>query len=81
MSTLETILTRMMSDAEFADQLFANTEKALAEYSLSAEEFSRLNNISRADFDKFASTVPEERKSFATTVRGSGFYQVRYEGG
>jgi hypothetical protein len=81
MSTLETILTRMMSDAEFADQLFANTEKALAEYNLSAEEFSKLNHISRADFDKFASTAPEERKSFASTVRGGGFYQIRDEGG
>ena len=66
MSTIETILTRMMSDAEFADQLFTDAEKALAQYSLSAEEFSKLNNISRADFEKFASTAPEERKSFVS---------------
>ena len=81
MSTLETILTRCMSDPEFADQLFADAENALAEYSLSAEEFSKLNNISRADFDKFASTAPEARKSFATTVRGGGFFQIRDQGG
>ena len=81
MSTLETILTRMMSDADFAEQLFTDAEKALAEYSLSAEQFSRLNNISQADFDKFASTALEERKSFATTVRGAGFFQIRDQGG
>ena len=82
MSTIETILSRMMHEPEFAEAVFTDAKKTLAEYSLSAEEFSKLNNLSRADFEKFAaSTAPEERKSFATAVRGGGFYQVRNEGG
>ena len=81
MSITETILTRMMSEPAFAEAVFTDAKKTLAEYNLSAEEFSKLNNISRADFEKFASTAPEERRSFATTARGGGFYQVQEEGG
>jgi len=61
MSTLETILSRAMSDAAFAEQLFAHPEKALAGYDLSAEEIEQVKNISRTDFVALA---PEERKSF-----------------
>jgi hypothetical protein len=82
MSTIESILNRMMNEPAFANAVFADSEKALTEYNLSAEEFSRLNKISRADFEKFASTAPEERKSFSvSTARGGGFYQIREEGG
>ena len=63
MSTLETILTRAMSDAAFADQLFADSAKALAGYNLTAEEMTALNSMSRADLGKISSTSLEERKS------------------
>jgi hypothetical protein len=81
MSITETILTRMMSEPAFAEAVFTDAEKTLAEYNLPVEEFSRLNKISRTDFEKFASTAPEERKSFATTVGGNGFFLIRDEGG
>jgi hypothetical protein len=84
MSTIESILNRMMNEPAFAEAVFTDAEMTLAEYNLPAEEFSRLNKISRADFEKFASTAPEERKSFSvstSTVRGGGFYQIRDEGG
>ena len=82
MSTIETILSRMMHEREFAEAVFTDAKKTLAEYSLTAEEFSKLNNLSGADFEKFAAaTGPEERKSFATAVRGGGYFHIRDEGG
>jgi hypothetical protein len=65
MSTIETILTRAMSDPAFADLLFSDAEKALAGYDLSAEELASLKSMSRLDFEKFSAAAPEERKSFA----------------
>ncbi|MCK6568857.1 MAG: hypothetical protein DCC59_10670 [Chloroflexi bacterium] len=64
--TVESILTRAMSDAVFADSLFANPEKALTGFDLTAEEVASLKGMSRAEFDKAAKGTPEERKSFGT---------------
>ena len=63
MSTTEIILTRMMNEPEFASTVFTNTEKALAEYELSAEELERFKQISRADFEALAGASPEARQS------------------
>lgn len=66
MSNLETILTRAMNDASFADALMADPEKATAEYDLSPEELASLKSMSRIEVDeKSSSASPEERKSFA----------------
>lgn len=64
MSAVEAILTRMMQDPAFAEAIFSDAEKALAEYSLSAEEASKFKELSRAQFDVIA-TNPEDRKSFS----------------
>jgi hypothetical protein len=61
--TIETILSRAMSDATFAETLFANPEKALAGYDLTADEIANVKGMARTDFDKFSSASPEERKS------------------
>ena len=61
--TIETILSRMMNEPEFADVVFADTEKALAEYKLSAEELERFQQISRADFEALTGASPETRQS------------------
>ena len=62
--TVESILTRAMSDAAFADSLFANPEKALSGFDLTAEEIANLKAMSRAEFEKYSKATPEERKSF-----------------
>lgn len=62
MST-ETILSRMMNEPTFAEAVFADAAKALAEYNLSAEEVAKFKGISRSDFETFISASPEERKS------------------
>ena len=62
MSTIETILSRAMSDPEFAELLFNDLDKALAEYHLSAEEQAKLEALSRAEFGALAL---EDRKSMA----------------
>jgi len=83
MSTIKTILDRMMNDAGFADAVFVDAETALTEYDLSSDEVAKFKDISRTDVEAYASTSPEERKSFGSTatVGGSGFFQVRDEGG
>ena len=63
-TSVETILTRAMSDNAFANRLFSNPEKAMAGFDLTAEEIANLKGITRAEFDKFAMSSPEERKSF-----------------
>jgi hypothetical protein len=60
MSTIETILSRAMNDAEFAELLFTDPDKAVAEYDLSAEEYAKLKSLSRTAFD---SSAIEQRKS------------------
>ena len=70
MSTIETILSRMMSETAFAEAVFTDTEKALTEYHLPAEVISKFKDTSRADFEALASQAPEERKSFASNNLG-----------
>ena len=60
---VETVLSKAMSDAKFADALFADPEKALAGFDLTGEEKSNLKNLSRAEFDALVA-APEERRSF-----------------
>ena len=62
--SVETILSRMISDSAFAEAVFADAEKALAEYKLSAEEVAKFKELTRAHF---TSMTTEERKSFALT--------------
>jgi hypothetical protein len=61
MSTLETILSRMMTEKAFADAVFSNAEKALFEYRLSPDELGKFKEMSRATFE---SLNTEERRSF-----------------
>jgi hypothetical protein len=61
MNSIETILSRMMTEKAFADAVFANAEKALAEYSLSADELARFKSLSKAEFEAMGT---EDRKSF-----------------
>jgi len=83
MLTIEIILSRMMNEPAFADSVFADAEKALAEYELSVDEIAKFEDMSRTDFETYASASPEERKSFGSTatVGGSGFFKIRNEGG
>ncbi len=60
MST-ETILSRMMSDAKFAEAVFTDAAQALAEYNLPAEELAKFQTLTRAHFEGMNA---EERKSF-----------------
>ena len=64
--SVETILSRAMSDSKFADSLFANPAQTLAGYELTTEETAALRGMSHADFDKWTKASPEERKSFGT---------------
>ena len=63
--SVETILSRMISDSAFADSVFADAEKALADYKLSAEEIAKFKGLTRATF---STMTPEERRSFAIVV-------------
>ncbi|MBI5934795.1 MAG: hypothetical protein HY867_13915 [Chloroflexi bacterium] len=62
---VEAILSRIISDARFAQAFFADPEKALAGYDLTKEEIGRFANFSRADFERYVNASPEERRSFA----------------
>ena len=64
MSTIETILSRAMSDDTFAEQLFTDAETALAEYDLSAEDVAKFKGLSRVQFDAM---TPDQRKSMSLT--------------
>ena len=67
--SVETILSRMISDSAFAEAVFADAEKALAEYNLSAEEIAKFTGLTRALFE---SMLPEDRKSFLIVGRSGG---------
>jgi len=58
----------MINEPAFADQVFAEPEKALAEYHLSEEETGKLKGVSRAQFELM---TPDERKSFSLSNDGS----------
>ena len=49
-SSLDAILARALAEPAFADQLFADPETALADYSLSKEEQEALRSMSREEF-------------------------------
>jgi hypothetical protein len=61
---IESVLSRAMSDAAFADLLFSNLGQALSGFDLTAEEIAKFKKMSRAEFDKWVKASPEERKSF-----------------
>jgi hypothetical protein len=63
--TLEMILTRAMSDKKFADLLFSDLEKALADYKLAQEDLDRLKGMTRLEFDQYAAASPDDRKSYS----------------
>ena len=65
--SIETVLYRAMSDSDFADSLFANPEKVLAGFDLTAAEAANFQGLSRAEFEALTSR-PEERKSFIISV-------------
>ena len=79
--TLETILSRMMNEPEFANAVFTDAEKALTEYNLSAEEIAKFKGITRADFEALTSYAPEERKSLAKGFDSQGRLLIGTEGG
>ena len=81
MSTLETILSHMMNEPAFASAVFTDTENALAEYKLSAEEIAKFKGITRADFEALTSHAPEERKSLAKSFDSQGRLLIGTEGG
>jgi len=61
---VEEVLSRAMSDATFAESLFADAEKALVGFDLTAEEADSFKTLFREDLSKMAQASPEERKSF-----------------
>ena len=72
--SVESILTKAMSDPAFADLLFSDLEKAVTGYDLTAEEIGNLKNMSRAEFDKAANGSAEERKSFGFRINHNETY-------
>jgi len=63
--SVQSILSRAMSDASFADLLFSDPDQAMAGYDFTADEGANLRGISRADFAALAKAAPEDRRSFA----------------
>lgn len=70
--SVESILSRAMSDAAYGDLLFADPDRALADFELTAEETAKLKSLSRTEFNMLMSS-PEERKSFGITTPGGGW--------
>ena len=61
---VESILSRAMGDAAFADLLFRDPDEALAGFDLTPDEAAKFKSMSRADFDQWSHLSAEERKSF-----------------
>ncbi len=59
--TTEIILARMMNDPAFAEAVFVDPSKALAEYNLSAEDLAKFKDLTPAQFEGLST---EDRKSF-----------------
>jgi len=57
---IQTILARAVSDRAFADELFANTDQALAGYSLTADEIVKLKRLFSMQSDEYTSIPPEK---------------------
>ena len=66
MSSIETILTRMMQESDFAEAVFTDAEKALAEYNATPEDYAVLKTLTRAEFE---AQVIEGRKSMGITMK------------
>jgi len=79
MSITNAILERMMNEPDFADTVFADAEKALAEYNLTAGVLEKFKSMSRAEF-KTIST--EERKTLASDGRSyvTGYFALDLDG-
>ncbi len=73
---LESVLTRAMSDATFANLLFADPDQALAGCDLTPEETAALKAMNRAEFAKATESSPEERKSFMVSNIMAAKHQV-----
>jgi len=71
--SIESVLSRAMSDSAFAEQLFANPDQALASFDLTSEEITKFKGMSRAEFETI---VSEDRKSFAVMISE---LSVKYE--
>jgi len=69
---IEQVLSRAMSDNTFADQLFADPEKALTGFDLTSEEIAKFKGMSRNDLSAMTSLAPEERKSFSMYFKEPG---------
>ena len=75
MSTLETILSRMMHESDFAEAVFTDAENALAEYELSADDLTKFKGLTRSQFEGL---TPEDRKSMIAFVGGWGSSMYQY---
>ena len=78
MSTIETILSRMMHESEFAEAVFTDANKALAEYELSADELAKFQGLTRSQFEGL---TPDDRKSMIAFVGGWGSSMYQYAHG
>jgi hypothetical protein len=56
---LTQIIARAVTDAQFRDLLFSQSEKALGEYTLTDDEKRLLTNLSRENFDAAATELGE----------------------
>ena len=75
--TVEEILSRAMSDATFADALFADPAKALEGLDLTAEEAASFKDLHREDLNKMAHASLEERKSFGWNNHNESALKIR----
>jgi len=57
---IQAILARAVGDKAFADELFANTDQALAGYSLTADEIVKLKRLFSMQSDECTSIPPEK---------------------
>jgi len=69
---IQAILARAVSDRAFADELYANTDQALAGYSLTADEMIKLKRLFSLQSDECAAASPENCKSFTITELEQG---------
>lgn len=67
---IQTILARAVSDRAFADELFANTDQALAGYTLAADEIIKLKRLFSRQADGHTSTPPDNCKSLTNPEPG-----------
>lgn len=73
---IEIILARMMSDSTFAETVFVDPEKALAEYHLSVDEMAKFKGLTRKQFEAMS---PENRTSMISFVEGPSIYHYGYD--